>query len=377
MDNKRHELKVELEETNIKLHDIVAELAHLRTRVATIQTDKEHSSCENNTNLASNEYTNNLIDTKQHADIHTNSQPREPSTTMKTRASTVTKSRPLIIHDSIGKQLHGRRLLPGLPAQKRWAPTFESASDLMCEIANANTTPECIILMVGTRNLGEDNVSTFKEKLNILCQLTSKSPSTKVFMCTLLPRRAEKENDKIKAANRILREICLDNGIYVIDTFTPFLDQVDSWFTDQLHPNHGGLVCIVQKIRQALETTGVYIRKEPHTSHRRNSNNNIRNGWSQHPSHGMQTKAANRAQSFDQDHARNTQHAHYPHERRGYGFASPPNGRGHGPPPPFHYPAPPSHPAYTQGNFPHQYQSSPWGMPPFPWPNQPGWPVMH
>ena len=95
-----------------------------------------------------------------------------------------------------------------MPAQKRWAPTIESATDLVCEMTSANTAPECIILMVGTRNLGTDNEQSFRDKLNTLCDLTGKLANTKVFMCNFLPSLAE--STKVKIANQVLREACID-----------------------------------------------------------------------------------------------------------------------------------------------------------------------
>ena len=360
-DTKRRQLKNEIDH-------ITAELEKIKTKV--FPPEPEQSSIRSTTtNMQVND--NHAEGSNQSVGTWGETQVTSPTISMKDKASTLIKTRPLIIHGSIGRRLHGRKLLPGMPAQKRWAPTIESATDLVCEMASANTAPESIILMVGTRNLSADNEQSFRDKLNTLCELTGKLVNTKVYMCNFLPRLAE--SSKVKIANQVLREACIANGIYVIDIYTPFLEKIDSWFSDPVHHNQAGLVCIVQKIRQALETTGVYIqRKGPSAPHGRNRN--LESSWGPPSARDPreQRKPENREQYVQGVNPNSLRNVYYPREGQGHGY--PP------PPPPYHYPPlPPLSPqaAYMQGNSPQPYPSTPWGVPTFPWPAlAPAWPTM-
>lgn len=120
--------------------------------------------------------------------------------------------------------------------------------------------PEKIFLMDGINDIYRDHRSvdeTFLEFKKIINIITTKSPSTKLYIQSVLPVWGEGNiNEKIKKYNSKIKEFCQDNNLIYIDLYSYFLkdgEMNSALTTDGMHLNEKGYFIWKNRIEQYVK----------------------------------------------------------------------------------------------------------------------------
>ena len=188
-----------------------------------------------------------ILDTEKH---QINEENKSKGSEARPKAKYPVKTdKPLIIHDSIGRDIRAAQLLPTKYAQKRWARDIEGATKVIVD--NHKTLPREIIIITGANDLSQDDEYTFKEKLCVLVESTIEAvPDGKIWLSNLLPRPGLWK--KVQTINNMINELeTVYTNLQIIDIFKTFRGR-SGWFRDQVHPNRIGMGKLVLCIREAV-----------------------------------------------------------------------------------------------------------------------------
>ncbi|MCX2982187.1 sialate O-acetylesterase [Halieaceae bacterium IMCC14734] len=110
----------------------------------------------------------------------------------------------------------------------------------------SKAAPERVFLMIGTNDLthGPDSRDTsYQQYREIVQRLQQESPRTEIFLQSVLPRAADKQ-EEVEAYNAVIAEIATATGTTFIDLYPAFLDPdgsiKDAYSNDELHLNGPG-----------------------------------------------------------------------------------------------------------------------------------------
>jgi lysophospholipase L1-like esterase len=127
--------------------------------------------------------------------------------------------------------------------------------------------PEKLFILSGANDVSQDLTNEYisENMRQIMRRVKESSPETTIFWQSVLPinndfgryQRMIGKEEQIKELNRIIREICEEEGIEFIYLYPLFLNengQLDPQFTtDGLHLNEAGYEIWVEKIREFVE----------------------------------------------------------------------------------------------------------------------------
>ena len=106
--------------------------------------------------------------------------------------------------------------------------------------------PQKIFIMIGINDVGQNKSvkQIFKEYENLVRELIKKSPTTKIYIQSILPTIKRKNNRKIVEINKILKAMSQELNLTYIDLYSHFTDssnQLQAELTfDGLHINGKG-----------------------------------------------------------------------------------------------------------------------------------------
>lgn len=126
----------------------------------------------------------------------------------------------------------------GISGQKTWEMLNRFKKDVI------DQNPRSVIILAGTNNIGwypdTCDVNVIKKHVAMMCEMASEA-NIRPIVCSILPRRTY--NDKVIAANALLREYALSKGYAYVDYYSKMSVNnkiTESYFRDGLHPNSDG-----------------------------------------------------------------------------------------------------------------------------------------
>lgn len=128
----------------------------------------------------------------------------------------------------------------------------------------AGASPRVVILLLGTNNIGHrhDTPQACADNLKALVALLrQKTPSSKILILSILPRREAKLAEPIAEANKLYRKLADNKKVFFLD-LTEALAQPGSTgapvanpalLSDVVHPNAKGYEALVPELKKALK----------------------------------------------------------------------------------------------------------------------------
>jgi len=117
--------------------------------------------------------------------------------------------------------------------------------------------PKEIFIEIGTNNMSDCTLDTFKVFINKVAQITkSKSPTTKIFFQSILPREA-KYSKKVNAVNNVIKAVCKKSNLTYVDVYSTLSDKKgvlkkEYDCGDQLHLSPAGYLKWVEVLKGYL-----------------------------------------------------------------------------------------------------------------------------
>ena len=130
----------------------------------------------------------------------------------------------VFLGDSLTEGAHWVELLPGLPVRDRGIAGDTTAGVLARLATITAARPAAVFLMIGTNDLGAspDPAPSLARQREIIARIRRESPSTLVFVQSLLPRAAV-FRERIEGYNLALYGICRELGATWVDLYPAFL----------------------------------------------------------------------------------------------------------------------------------------------------------
>ena len=158
----------------------------------------------------------------------------------------VNSSDVVFLGDSITQGGEWAELFPNLTVKNRGigGDTTSGVLERLHQVTNGQ--PSSLYIKIGTNDLthGPDLRDTSYLQYNeIIARVQKESPSTRIYMQSLLPRAADYKA-QIEAFNSEIEHLAIEMGVTYIDLYTHFLDQdgsiADEFSNDELHLNGQG-----------------------------------------------------------------------------------------------------------------------------------------
>ena len=149
------------------------------------------------------------------------------------------------------------------PGFRFWSPTIDTVKPL------EYTSYRNVVLMVGTNDLKEDNVTDeqikelykmYKTNVSLIRKYNSKC---KIYICPVLPTKSHDKNRKIFMFNKFLyNDLCQsDLKVIMVEGFVKFLDKRTNLLNselgkpevrDELHLNRKGISILVALLKRSI-----------------------------------------------------------------------------------------------------------------------------
>ncbi|WOJ98173.1 GDSL-type esterase/lipase family protein [Congregibacter brevis] len=141
----------------------------------------------------------------------------------------------VFLGDSITHAGHWEEMFPGISTRNRGisADTTTHVIERLSQVTDG--TPRAVFLKIGTNDLThgpEDRDVSYQQYRQILETIREASPTTRLFVQSLLPRAVELR-EEVEAYNAEIQKIAGDMGATYIDLYDAFL-AADGSITDEL-----------------------------------------------------------------------------------------------------------------------------------------------
>lgn len=166
--------------------------------------------------------------------------------------SATKKSSTVILGDSIISKVDGWRISSRTNRVSVKSFSGAKVEDMMHYVRPTLLhKPDNVILHVGTNNLKFNSAPEITEKIHQLCQLIrTESPSTKLAISELMPRKDSKDADQVRqAVNLSLEELCSQNEWSLLKH--PLLNEHSTNFRG-IHPNNRGTAILAQDFKNFI-----------------------------------------------------------------------------------------------------------------------------
>ena len=158
----------------------------------------------------------------------------------------VTSSDVVFLGDSITQGGEWAELFPSLTVKNRGigGDTTTGVLERLHQVTNGQ--PSALYIKIGTNDLthGPDQRDTsYQQYKDIIARVQKKSPSTHIYLQSLLPRSVD-YRAQVESFNSEIERLAAEMGVTYIDLYTHFLDPdgsiADDFSNDELHLNGQG-----------------------------------------------------------------------------------------------------------------------------------------
>jgi lysophospholipase L1-like esterase len=165
----------------------------------------------------------------------------------------------VLLGDSLTDGARWEELFPGVALRNRGVPA-DTTADVLARLDQVTAgRPAIVMLMIGTNDLGQgDSVAATMERYReILKRLRRDSPTTRVYVQSVLPRGASYRED-VELLNREVERAAAEHGAVWIDLYRDFLAPDgsirDDLSNDEIHLLGPGYAIWRDRIAAHLET---------------------------------------------------------------------------------------------------------------------------
>jgi lysophospholipase L1-like esterase len=168
----------------------------------------------------------------------------------------------VFLGDSITQGGEWAELFPNLTAKNRGigGDTTTGVLERLHQVTNGQ--PSSLYIKIGTNDLthGPDQRDTsYLQYKEIIARVQKESPSTRIYLQSLLPRATD-YRERIEAFNSEIERLAIEMGVTYIDLYTHFLDPdgsiADEFSNDELHLNGQGYLLWQSLLEPYLASEG-------------------------------------------------------------------------------------------------------------------------